>query len=159
MVTWTNYSLKWWWFSKEMPPKCPKHSDLVIRKYFAQMDPMGIYRWWLHFCCLFSSLFGENDPIWLMGWSNQRMCTNMEQKDWIGKLRSSHEMFLVNVGEYLNIPYINPTADGSEIMHHLGCPKNVGFIPVSKPFANGPCEELFPIEKWGYSSNRYVSLP
>ena len=44
-------------------------------------------------------------------------------------------------------------------MHHLGCPKNVGFIPVSKPFANGPCEELFPIEKWGYSCNRYVSLP
>ena len=59
----------------------------------------------------------------------------------------------------MNIPYINPTADASEIMHHLGCPKNVGFIPVSKPFGNGPCEDVFPIEKWGYSSNRYVSLP
>ena len=108
MVTRTNYSLKWWWSSKEMPPKCPKHSDLVIRKYFAQMDPMGIYRWWLHFCCLFSSLLGENDPIWLMGWNNQLPSHNFHswcapiwnKKDWIGKLRSSHEMFLVNVGEY-----------------------------------------------------------
>ena len=24
----------------------------------------------------------------------------------------------------MNIPYINPTADGSEILHHLGCPKS-----------------------------------